>query len=162
MVESDFNPEIGELVEMFPYDGRFEGLFEIIGKHSNVWGPLLDVKRLKDGRVVKGVETHLLDYPQEERVRRAIARVLTEMDSVPGDIQRDGFDVKSEETFDGTPKTMVYFYLKPDARPSLENARVWNDFFSKLDEKLEPLKDSKWDGVQFSVKEKRRALSAAS
>ncbi len=113
---------------------------------------------------MKGVETHLLDYPQEERVRRAVERVLTELNSVPDDLQlqKDGYDVKSEETFDGTPKTMVYFYLKPDAKPSLERARVWNDFFSKLEEKLEPLKDSKWDGVQFSVKEKRRALSAAS
>ncbi len=49
MVELDFNPLVGELVEVFPHEGRFEGLFEIVGKHSSVWGPLLDVKRLKDG-----------------------------------------------------------------------------------------------------------------
>lgn len=162
MIESDFDPQVGEEVEMFPYDGRFEGRFVIIDKHPSVWGPLLDVKRVKDGRVVKGVETNLLDYPQEERVRRAVKRGLAELNSVPDDIQKDDYDIRSEEAFDGTPKTMVYFYLKPESKPTPEKARAWNNFFSKLEEKLEPLKDSKWDRVQFAVKEKRRALIAAS
>jgi hypothetical protein len=166
MVESDFNPEKGELVEMFPYDGRFEGQFEIIDKYDHfAWGPLMDVKRLRDGRIVKGVETYLLRYPKEEQVRRAIRKVLTEFDRWPDDFQRDQFglkfNLKSDEMYDGTPRTMVYFYLKPEAVPSLDRARVWNNFYSQLEAKLEPYKDSSWDGLQFSAKEERSALSAA-
>jgi len=167
MIESDFNPQEGELVEMFPYDGRFEGQFEIIRKYDDfACGPLLDVKRLKDGRVVQGVETNLLRYPKEEQVRRAIRKVVAEFDALPDDFQRDQaglkFDVTSDEMYDGTPRTMVYFYLKPEAVSSLEGARAWNDFFSKLHRKIEPLADSNWDWVQFGTKEGRSTFSVAS
>ena len=162
MIESDFDPQIGEVVQCYPRTGRFEGLFEIIGKQPSVWGPLLDLKRLKDGRVVRGVETNLLDYPQEERVRRAILSALSDCDYWPEDLQKGRFDLRSEEMYDGTPRTMVYFYLKPGSTPSLERARVWNDFYSKIEAKLEPFKDSSWDWLQFSTKEERSALSAAS
>jgi len=167
MTESDFDPQEGELVEMFPYDGRFEGHFEIIRKYDHfAWGPLLDVKRLKDGRVVQGVETNLLRYPKEEQVRRAIRKVLPEFDSLPEDFQRDHFgvkfDVTSDEMYDGTPRTMVNFYLKPEAVSSLDRARAWNDFFSKLHRKIEPFADSSWDWVQFGTKEGRSTFSVAS
>jgi hypothetical protein len=167
LIESDFNPEKGEWVAMFPYDGRFEGQFEVIDKYDHfAWGPLLDVKRLKDGRVVKGVETNLLRYPKEEQVRRAIRKVLTEFPAWPEDFQRDGsglrFDLRSDEMYDGTPRTMVYFYVKPDASRSLDRARARNEFYSLLGAKLEPYRDSNWDWVQFMSKEEQGAVSVAS
>jgi hypothetical protein len=162
MVELDFNPQVGELVEVFPHEGRFEGLFEVIGRHAGVSGLLLDLRRLQDGRLLKDVATYLVDYPQEERVRRALQNILSNSDSWPEDFQRDQFDVISDEMYDGTPRTMVYFYLKPEAIPSLERARLWNEFFSNLQKRLEPFTDSKWDRVQFATKEERGTLSAAS
>ena len=167
MTESDFDPQVGDLVEMFPYDGRFEGQFEIIRKHHHfAWGPLLDVKRLKDGRVVQGVETNLLRYPKEEQVRRAIRKALSEFDSVPEEFQRDKsdlkFDLRSDEMFDGTPRTMVYFYVEPEAAHSFDTARVRSDFYSKLKEKLEPYRESNWDWIQFMTKEERSTASVAS
>jgi len=162
MVELDFNPLVGELVEVFPHEGRFEGLFEIIGRHAGASGVLLDLRRLQDGRLLKDVATYLVDYPQEVRVRRALEKVLASSDSWPEDFQRGGFDIKSDEMHDGTPRMMVYFHLKPGTRPSLERARVWDDFYSELQKKLEPFTDSKWDWVQFTAKEERSALSAAS
>jgi len=167
MIESDFNPEKGDLVEMFPYDGRFEGPFRVIDKYDHCTsGPLLDVERLRDGRVVKGVETYLLRYPKEERVRRTIKRVLTELGSWPDDFQSDQsgpkFDLKSDQMYDGTPRTMVYFHLKPEVEHSLEKTRAWKDFYSKLGARLEPYRDSNWDWIQFMAKEDRSAVSAAS
>jgi len=167
MFESDFDPQKGEVVEMFPYDGRFEGQFEIIDKNDHfAWGPLLDVKRLSDGRVVKGVETYLLLYPKEEQIRRAIRKVLTELASWPEVFQRDEhglkFDLKSDEMYDGTPRTMVYFYVEPEADNSLESARVRNQFYSELGAKLEQYRNSNWDWVQFMTKEELSAVSAAS
>jgi len=167
MLESDFNPEKGEFVEMFPYDGRFEGQFEVIDKHEHfAWGPLLDVKRVRDGRVVKGVETNLLRYPKEEQIRRAIRKVLAEIAPWPEDFQRDGsslrFEIRSDEMYDGTPRTMVYFYLGPDVDRSLGSARVRNEFYSLLSAKLEAYRDSNWDWVQFMTKEDQGTVRVAS
>ncbi len=157
MVELDFNPRIGEMVEVFPHEGRFEGLFEIIDRHTSAAGLVLDLRRCKDGRIVKDVATYLVDYPQEERVRRALHQVLADPRIWPEDFQTGRFEIKADEMYDGTPRMMVYFFLKPDVAPSLERARLWNDFYSKLQEKLEPIKDSKWDWVQFLAKEERSA-----
>ena len=162
MVELDFNPQIGERVEVFPHEGRFEGLFEIVDRRAGPAGLLLDLKRCKDGRLLKDVATYLVDYPQEERVRRALHKVLADPAIWPEDFQRGRFDAKADEMYDGTPRMMVHFYLKPEVIPSLEKARIWNDFYSQLQEKLEPLKDSKWDWVQFQTKEERSAQRAAS
>ena len=157
MVELDFNPGIGEMVEVFPHEGRFEGLFEIIDRREGATGLVLDLKRCKDGRIVKDVATYLVDYPQEERVRRALHRVLADPDIWPEDFQTGRFEIKTDEMYDGTPRVMVYFFLKPDVIPSLDRSRKWNDFYSKLQEKLEPIKDSKWDWVQFLAREERNA-----
>ncbi|HUH61396.1 MAG TPA: hypothetical protein VLZ50_00310 [Terracidiphilus sp.] len=162
MVELDFNPQVGELVEVFPHEGRFEGLFEIIGRHVGALGLLLDLKRCRDGRIVKDVATFLVDYPQEERIRRAIHKVLSDPLGWPEDFQRGRFDTKAEPMYDGTPRTMVYFYLNPGVKPSLEKARIWNEFYSKLQRTLEPITDADWDWIQFSAKEDRGAQVAAS
>jgi hypothetical protein len=161
MVELDFNPKIGEYVEVFPHEGRFEGLFEIIDRHAGSSGILLNLRRVKDGRLLKDVGTYLVDYPQEERVRRALQRVLADAVAWPDDFQRNEFDIKAEEMYDGTPRIMVYFRLKPGTQPSLEKARLWDEFYSKLEKKLEPFTDSKWDWVQFTAKEERSVVSAA-
>ncbi len=162
MVELDFNPQVGELVEVAPHEGRFEGLFEITGRHAGASGLLLDLKRCKDGRIIKDVATIFVDYPQEERVRRAIHKMLSEPIGWPEDFQKGRFDMKAAPMYDGTPRTMVYFYLNPGVTPSLEKAHVWNEFFSELQRKLEPITDSKWDWIQFSAKEERDTQSAAS
>jgi hypothetical protein len=63
--------------------------------------------------------------------------------------------------FDGTPRIAVYFYVRPEAISTQENARVRNDFYSALQTEINPLMD---EGVwlQFMTKEDRSALLAAS
>jgi hypothetical protein len=163
MVE-DFNPKVGEFVEVFPREGRFEGLFEIVDIYArpDSIAFLLDLKRLKDGGLLKGIPTYLVDYPKEGRVQHALEKILPDVNSWPEDFQRVAPVVKAEEMYDGTPRTMVYFYLKPEAVASLERARQWNEFFSKIHRQLEPFTDSKWDLVQFATKEERSTFSAAS
>ncbi len=66
MVEVDFNPRIGEQVEVAGHDG----LFEVLGRHESSGGLMLKVRRLKDGKLLENVNPLWVDYPQEERVKR--------------------------------------------------------------------------------------------
>jgi len=106
----------------------------------------------------------LVDYPTDERVRRELGRILAHCDYFPTDFLEGRFDVEWEEMYDGTPRIMVYFHLKPDVAPSTEKARAWSDFYSLLREKIQPLMDSgTW--LQFAAKaakEDRSALRVAS
>lgn len=162
-----FNPKVGELVEVFPHEGRFKGLFEITNIYAGA-DPvafLLDLKRVKDGRVERGIPTYLVDYPKEVRVRRALDRTLSDSGLWPGDLQVGRFDLEFDEMYDGTPRMMVTFYLKPEAVSSLEAARLRNNFYSTLQEKFQPVMDDEYPGrwLQFATaKEERSALSAAS
>ena len=63
--------------------------------------------------------------------------------------------------YDGTPRIVAYFYLKPEVVPSQEKARVWNDFYRKLHAEIDPLMDSGiW--LRFMTREERGELSVAS
>jgi hypothetical protein len=63
--------------------------------------------------------------------------------------------------YDGTPRIMVYFHLKPEVVPSPARARIWSIFYAMLQEKLQPLMDSGiW--LQFAAKEERSAQRVAS
>jgi hypothetical protein len=63
--------------------------------------------------------------------------------------------------YDGTPRIMVNFHLKPEVVPSPAKARVWSNFYAPLREKLQSLVDSgTW--LQFAAKEYRSVLRAAS
>jgi hypothetical protein len=162
-----FNPKIGELVEVFPHEGRFKGLFEITNIYagSDPVAFLLDLKRIKDGRVERGIPTYLVDYPKEVRIRRAMEKTLADAGTWPEDIQTGRFDLEFNEMYDGTPRMMVTFYLRPEAESSLETARIRNLFYSKLQEKFQPFMDDEYPGrwLQFTAaKEERSALSAAS
>jgi hypothetical protein len=162
-----FNPKIGELVEVFPHEGRFKGLFEVTSVYagSDPVAFLLDLKRVKDGRLEKGIPTYLVDYPKEVRVRRALEKVLADSGSWPDDFQPGRFDLEFDEMYDGTPRMMVTFYLKPEAETSLDESRARNSFYSSLQEKFQPVMDDEYPGrwVQFrTAKETRGVLSAAS
>jgi hypothetical protein len=126
---------------------------------------LLDLKRIKDGRVERGIPTYLVDYPKEVRIRRAMEKTLADAGTWPEDIQTGRFDLEFNEMYDGTPRMMVTFYLRPEAESSLETARIRNLFYSKLQEKFQPFMDDEYPGrwLQFTAaKEERSALSAAS
>jgi len=160
-----FNPKVGELVEVFPHEGRFKGLFEVTNVYAGADPStyLLDLKRTKDGRVEKGIPTYLVDYPREVRIRRSLETVLS--GSWPEDFQSGRFDLEFDEMYDGTPRMMVTFYLKPEAESSLEAARARNNFYSMVQEKFQPVMDDEYPGrwLQFTAaKEERSALSAAS
>jgi hypothetical protein len=100
-------------------------------------------------------------YPAEVRVRRKLKSLLAHCESFPEDFQEGRFDVERYPMYDGSPRTMVYFYLKPEVVPSVTKARVWSNFYALLREKLQPLMDSDtW--LQFAAKEDRSVLSAAS
>jgi len=162
-----FNPKVGELVEVFPNEGRFKGLFEITKVYAGADPAafLLDLKRIRDGRVENGIPTYLVDYPREVRVRRALEKTVSESGSWPEDFQAGRFDLEFDEMYDGTPRMMVTFYLKPEAESSLEKARQRNNFYSTLQEKFQPVMDDEYPGrwLQFATaKEERSALSAAS
>jgi hypothetical protein len=108
----------------------------------------------------ENVQPILVSYPADERVRRELRNVLAHCESFPADFQEGRFDVKWDPMYDGTPRIMVYFHLKPEVAPSVAKARVWSDFYAQLRKRLQPLMDSEtW--LQFAAKEDRSALRAA-
>jgi hypothetical protein len=122
---------------------------------------LLKLRRLQDGKIFENVPPIVVDYPADERVRRELRNILAHCESFPEDFQEGRFDVERYPMYDGSPRTMVYFYLKPEVVPSVTKARVWSNFYALLREKLQPLMDSDtW--LQFAAKEDRSVLSAAS
>ncbi len=155
MIEVEFNPQVGEQVQAFPSDT----LFEVVDRHTSAAGELLlKLRRLSDGKLFDNVSSIVLDYPAVERVRRELKKILDRCDYWPADFQERRFEVKADEMYDGTPRIMVYFYLKADAVPSVSKARTWNDFYTKLQQKLQPLVDlGTW--LQFTAKEERSAAS---
>lgn len=161
MIELDFNPQIGEQVLGPPSDARYE----IVDRQANVAGEvLLTLRRLKDGSLFKNQPPILFKYPSEEQVKRAIQELLKENREFPKDLQEGRFKAVSNEMYDGTPRVVVYFYLKPDVVPSPERARVWNEFYRRLHAEIDPLLDDPeaptW--LQFMTREERSSLSAAS
>jgi len=158
MVELHFNPQVGERVQ----DPRSNDMYEIVDRQmSTAAGLVLKLRRLRDGRLFDNISPLSVDYPNDERVRRELREFLPKCDSLPEDFQEGRFDVEWEEMYDGTPRIMVYFHLKPEVAPSVSKARVWSDFYAQLREKLQPLMDSgTW--LQFAAKEDRSALRAAS
>lgn len=158
MVEAKLDPQIGEQVLVYPH----EEMFEIVDRRTSAIGELLlKLRRPQDGEFFENVPSILVGYPPEERVRRELRRIAAHCDDWPEDFQEERFDVKTDEMYDGTPRIMVYFHLKPEVVPSVSKARAWNDFYRRLQEKLEPLTNSGiW--LQFTAKEGRSALSAAS
>ncbi len=157
MIELEYNPQIGEQVEILGRDGLFEILDRFIGPEGNY---MLRVRALRDGRLLDVLPIST-DYPSAERVRRALMKIAQGGKDWPEDFQAKQFDVITDKMYDDTPRIMVYFYLKPEATPSASRARIWNDFYAKLQEKLQPMVDSGiW--LQFTAKEGRNALSVAS
>jgi hypothetical protein len=159
MVELDFNPRVGELVEVVKHDG----LFEVLDRHASADGQLvLKLRGLRDGRLLENIHQLFVDYPADERIRRELEKILAKSDSMPEDFQQESQpEVKWDPMYDGTPRIMVYFHLKPGVAPSVTKARIWSDFYAPLREKLQPLMDSGiW--LQFAAKEDRSALRAAS
>jgi hypothetical protein len=160
MVGLEFNPQVGERVQV-SLSAAPDDLYEIIDRHENLAGELLlKLKRLRDGKLIDKVSPILVDYPMDERIRRELTSILSGLESLPEDLQEGRFEVKRAEMYDGTASIVVTFYLKPDAVPSMETARAWNDFNAQLRERLQPLMDSGiW--LQFAAKEDRSALRAA-
>ncbi len=158
MVELDFNPQVGEQVE----NSWDHSLFEVLGRHTSALGEvLLKLRRLQDGSVFENIPSILFLYPTDVRVRREIMNFLAHCESFPEDFQEGRFDVERDPMYDGSPRTMIYFYLKPEVVPSVSKARVWSNFYALLREKLQPLMDSDtW--LQFAAKEDRSVLRAAS
>jgi hypothetical protein len=161
MVELDFNPQVGEQVQVAVSTAP-DDLYEIVDRHTSAAGEsLLKLRRLRDGKLIDKISPILVDYPMDERIRRELKRILSDCESLPEDFQEQCYEVKWDEMYDGTPRIMVSFYLKPDVASSLEKARAWNDFYAWLRERLQPLMDSGvW--LQFAAREDRSALRAAS
>jgi hypothetical protein len=159
MVELEFNPQVGEQVQV-TLSAAPDDLYEVVDRHENLAGELLlKLRRLRDGKLIDKVSPILVDYPMDERIRRELKRILHHLDSFPEDFQ-ERFEVKWDEMYDGTPRIAVSFYIKPDALPSMEKARAWNDFYSQVRERLQPMMDSGiW--LQVAAKEDRSALRAA-
>jgi hypothetical protein len=158
MVELDFNPQVGEQVEILGNDD----LFEVLGRQASADGQLyLKLRRLRDGRLLGHIHHLSVDYPIDEQIRRKLPDFLAQCKKFPEDFQTNRFDVNREEMFDGTPRIMIYFHLKPEITPSPEKARVWNDFYSLLRESLQSeMGSGTW--IQFTAKEDRSAQRAAS
>jgi hypothetical protein len=158
MVELEFNPQTREVVIGPPSDQSYE----VVDRRTSAVGELLlDLKRLKDGAVFKNVSAIWFQYPLADRVERAVRQLLLTRKDFPRDLQEGRFKVATDTMFDGTPRIAVYFYVRPEAISTQENARVRNDFYSALQTEINPLMD---EGVwlQFMTKEDRSALLAAS
>lgn len=169
MVELDFNPQVGEQVIGPPYGERYE----VVGRRTDLAGePLLTLRRLRDGVEIKDQPLDWLQYSPEDQVRRGLRKLLAASEDLPGDFEEGRFEVRTDSMYDGTPRVMVFFYLKPEVIPSPEKARVWNDFYGKLHSELDPLMDQApfylrddeqsrvW--LQFMTRESRSPLSVAS
>lgn len=159
-VQVDPTPVKGDRVGVFGHEGRFE-ILECKAS-SDVYGYRYKVRRERDGFLLEDVTYPMMEYPPEEKVRRALPQIIAQCGPIPGDFQAGAYEVKSDEMYDGTPRVMVYFHLKPGVVPSVEKARDWNDFFSKLNEEFEFSIGDVGSWIQFSVKEERRTLRAAS
>jgi hypothetical protein len=161
MVELEFNPQVGEKVQVAGSAAQ-DDLYEIVDRHTSAAGVFsLKLRRVRDGKLIDRISPILVDYPMDERIRRELKSILSHCETLPDDFQERVYEVKWDEMYDGSPRIMVSFYLKPDVAPSSEKARVWSDFYAQLREKLQPLMDSgTW--LQFAAKEDRSALRAAS
>jgi hypothetical protein len=158
MVELEFNPQVGEVVIGPPSDLSYE----VVDRRTSAVGELLlNLRRLKDGAVFKNVSAIWFQYPLVDRIERAVRQLLLTRNDLPQDLQESRFKVAADTMFDGTPRIVVYFYVKPEATSTQENARMRNNFYQALQAEINPLMD---DGVwlQFMTKEDRSALLAAS
>lgn len=158
----DFTPQLGDRVEVFGHKGRFKILETKIGPDGHYRYKL---ERWADGFVLDDVTYPMLTYPPEEKVRKILPQVLRECAPYPEDFQMGDCDIKTDEMYDGTPRVTVFFHLKPDVVPSVQKARTWNDFFSRLDDRFRFVDiDSERRGtwLQFTTKEERSKLRAAS
>jgi hypothetical protein len=169
-VELEFNPQVGEQVIGPPFGERYE----VVERRADLTGePLLTLRRLRDGIQFKDQPLIWLQYSPEDMVERALHKLLLAAGTeVPTDFQEKRFKVTMDAMYDGTPRVMVYFYLKADVIPSPERARVWNDFYRKLHAEIDPLMDQLpiyvrddeqtrvW--LQFMTREERSPLSVAS
>ena len=156
----DLTPQVGDQVEVFGHKGRFEILEREVGADGHF---RFKLQRMQGRFVLEDIRYPEMNYPPEEKVRRALPQILAECGPRPEDFQEGAgaYDVKADEMYDGTPRVMIYFHLKPGVVPSVEKARIWNDFFSKLNDKFMFSMDiGSW--LQFSVKEDRSILRAAS
>jgi hypothetical protein len=168
----DFTPQIDDQVEVFGYKGRFAVRECKIGADGHC---LFRLESSYPGMTLDDIRYPMMTYPPEEKVRKALSQILPECGQWPEDFQVGKYDVKSDAMYDGTPRVTVYFYLKPDAIPSPEKARAWNNFYLKLNDAfrfvdidsgacrlwdVDPGNLSTW--LQFSTKEERSVQSAAS
>jgi hypothetical protein len=160
MVELEFNPQVGEQVQVAG-SAAPDDLYEIVDRHTSAAGEFsLKLRRVRDGKLIDRISPIFVDYPMDERIRRELKGILSHCETLPEDFQERCYEVKWDEMYDGSPRIMVSFYLKPDVAPSLEKARAWNDFYAQLRERLQPLMDSGiW--LQFAAKEDRSVVSAA-
>ncbi len=163
-VQVDWTPRVGDKVEVWRNErGTSEGGFEIVEcKLIGDFDYRCKVRRQRDGLLLEDITYPMMEYPPEEKVRRALPQIIAQCGPMPGDFQEGAYEVKSDEMYDGTPRVMVYFHLKPGVVPSVERARIWNDFFSKLNEEFEFSIGDVGSWIQFSVKEERSTLRAAS
>jgi hypothetical protein len=171
-MEIDYTPQVGEQVEVFGHKGRFVIKDRKIGDNGHY---LFRLESLHSGITVDNILYPMMTYPPEEKVRKVLPQVIEECGPWPDDFQGGRYDVKFHAMYDGTPRVMVYFYLKPDVIPSPEKARVWSNFYSRLENGFKFVDiDSGayrlWDidsgnrstRLQFAAREERSAQRVAS
>jgi hypothetical protein len=167
MVELDLNPEVGDRVQRLGSIAS-DDLYEVVDRHTSAAEELLlKLRRIRDGKLFDNISALAIAYySDEEIVRKVLRQILAECRPWPdgfqiGEGMRDlSYEIRSDEMHDGTPRVVVSFLLKPDASPTAENARIWNEFFIKLREQFQFVKINSW--LQFTAKEERSVLRAAS
>lgn len=162
-MDIDYNtPLVGEQVEVFGYRGRFVIKDRKIGADGQY---IFRLESLNAGLTLDNIRYPMMTYPPEEKVRKMLPQIIDQSGPWPDDFQVGIYDVKSDEMYDGTPRVMVYFRLRPEVIPSVERARVWNNFYSRLNKgfqfvDIDQKHQATW--LQFSTKEDRSALRVAS
>jgi hypothetical protein len=159
----DFTPQEGDQVGVFGYRGAFVVRERKIGTDGHY---LFRLESLYSGLALDNVRYPMMTYSDEEKVRKVLPQILAECRPWPEDFQseEDGdglsYDIRSDEMHDGTPRVLVSFLLKPDAKLTTENARIGNEFYTKLREQFQFVSIDSW--LQFTAKEERSILRAAS
>jgi len=159
----DFTPECGDRVTVFGYNGDF------VVKDRNIADDGQWRFRLASafsGEELDDIGYAKLTYSDGEKVRKVLRQILPASKPWPADLILSPdtglpkYEIHFDEMRDGTPTVIVIFLAKPETVPSFAGASKRIEFYNRLRQKLLMVSLEAW--VQFTTKEERSVLSAAS
>jgi hypothetical protein len=173
MGDLNFDPIVGEEVRVLGRPGLYK-VVRVYIKSSKIWrtkgdvGPpspplrlvFVDLKSEESGAVLLGVPSisENLRFDETHRVR-CVLEWLKQDESFRYPTGIVDFHVDSEERFDGEPQFVVRFLVDPAVQPTRERVWEWNEFTSRVRERiLSSLDLDRW--VQVMLQQEQEAAHA--